>query len=127
MIFHGRSILAFAVAAAAGLIFCNGFQLSPSVAAEPTGAAAQVTHEAPHPRGQTLLQSSRKAAARTGEAIVGVTKTAGRFLGWVFVKTITSFFDDDDDTSDPVRAHRDQELNTWIESRDKWLREERSR
>ena len=126
MILHARSTPALAVAAAAGLIFCSGFQRSPSVAAEPPGAVAQATHEAPRSRGQTLLQSSRKAAARTGEAIVGVTKTAGRFVGWMVVKTITSFFDDDD-TSDPVRAHRDQELNSWIESRDKWLREERSR
>jgi len=128
MIFHMGSAPAFAVAVAMGLLLCSGFRPPTSAAAELPGAVAQTAHAVPRGSRKTLLQSSRKVVVRTGEAIVGVTKTAGRVVGWVFMKTIDSFFDDDDvDTRDPVRAQRDEELNSWIESRDKWLREERSK
>jgi hypothetical protein len=127
MSFQLGSAPALAVAVAMGLILCSGFRPPTSAAAELAGAVEQTAHAVSRGSRKTLLQSSRKVVVRTGEAIVGVTKTAGRVIGWVFVKTIDSFFDDDVDTRDPVRAQRDEELNRWIESRDKWLREERSK
>jgi hypothetical protein len=127
MTFHVGSTPALALAAAIGLILCSGFHLPASIAAELAGTVERTAQEVPRGGHKALLQASRKAVVRTGQAIVGVTKTAGRVVGWVFVKTISSLFDDDVDTRDPVRAQRDEELNSWIESRDKWLRQERSK
>ena len=127
MVFSVRSTPALAVAAVAVLIMCGGFRLAPSAAAEPAGVADQVSHAAPRESRKTLIQSSRKIAARSGEAIVGVAKTAGKFVGWVVLKTIDGLFDADVDTSDPVRARKDRDLSDWVDSRDKWIREDRTR
>src|SRR5690606_35264370 len=87
-----------------------------AVSSMPGGSTEQVSDEMPRTNPETLIQSSRKAAARTGEAVTGVVKTAGRFVGWVVVKTMGSFFGDDVETSDPVLTSRDRELNGWTES-----------
>jgi hypothetical protein len=115
---HVVAVLAF---------ICGGCRSTPVVAFASGRFTEQVSHETPRANHKMLIQSSRKAAARTGEAIVGVAKTAGRFVGWVFVKTIDGFFGVDVDASDPVRATRDRELDDWTESREKWVREDRSR
>ncbi len=123
MVFRAYGVPALALAVS--WIIGTEARLAAAAAADSVAVKEQTMDVALPDDRPNLLRSSRKVVARTGEAVMGIATTTGRFVGSVIGKIVDGIFDNDGKERDPVRASRDADLNQWTESRDKWLRQSR--